>query len=162
MPILKVVTGIVNIFIKTMDKVNIFDNGIKVCVYTLSAGVIYFAGMIGTQSIANFTSPKIQSQTQLEQLLNQERKKIEPNNEFKIRATLTVHDNACSKKIKDNEYEIEMGSSFANETTLRHELYHILDGHFENIPKSGLNKWITYLFWVEPQATIYQATGLKL
>ncbi len=129
----------------------------------LAANVIYFGGLIGTGLVANIVSPKITTQGKLEQLVKEERRKIDPLNNDNISANIFLEKAASSRKLGDRSYQIEMGGFFATETTLRHELYHILDGHcddnFELNP--SLKNKLRYIYWHEPQARIYQITGLK-
>ncbi len=64
-------------------------------------------------------------------------------------------------KFKNGIYEIVLSGLsilFDNlRSTLRHELYHIYDGHLE-----GKRSFIKYLFIQEPRAVIYQYLGIKL
>ena len=135
---------------------NAIRYGIRAISTLLVLGSIQFSAGI----IANVKSPKINSQAQLEQLVEIERKKIDPQNNYNISATLFYRDKAKSIKAKEGDYQIGIGGFFANETTLRHELYHILDGHCEMNP--GFQQKLKYWFLDEPKARIYQITGLKL
>ncbi len=142
---------------------NVIGYGRKAILTFLVANAAYFGGLIGSGVVANVPSPKITSQTQLEQLVEIERKKIDPKNNYNISARLVSEDEATSKKLGQNEYEIRFGGFFANETTLRHELYHILDGHYRDadLSKDFQVGILEYLYLFEPQARIYQITGLK-
>ena len=142
---------------------NVAKYGKKAISTFLVANTIYFGSLIGSGIVANVVSPKITSQTQLEQLVERERKKIDPKNNYNISANLLSEDRATSRKLDNGDYQIEIGGFFANETTLRHELYHILDNHFQDAEelKSSFRVGLKYLFCYEPQARIYQVTGLK-
>lgn len=68
-----------------------------------------------------------------------------------------------ARKLSNGEYEIVLSPRGSNLSKLRHEFYHVADGHCYKSGKgnSGLNNTLTYLFWYEPQARIYQTKGLK-
>ncbi len=130
----------------------------------LYANGLYFATLIGTEFICNRCSEEIKTQTQMEQIAETERRKIDPKNSSMIEYELLKEDEGCSIKLSENHYKIKMGGSFANKTVLEHELYHILDGHFEESEgiKSAFLLVLQYHYWQEPQAAIYQAFGIKL
>lgn len=138
---------------------------VKITKYTAYGLWLYcMLGLAAPQYIVDSRSPIIPTQSKLEQLVEQERKKIDPSNNSVIRARLEPESNlSSSKKLDDGTYDIILGSTGANIATLQHELYHILDGHCDAIKEtsSGTARIIKYLFWHEPQATIYQVTGLK-
>lgn len=134
----------------------------KILLPPLILGGYFYLLSLGNIISVQDNSSKITSQKQLEQLIKQERSKIDSTNNSKIEGFL-VKDKSIvrrSTKISDNSYTIKLNKNYANLPILRHELYHILDGHFEknkNFPKD-----IKYFFIDEPQATIYSTTGLKL
>ncbi len=102
-------------------------------------------------------SQGIESQSQLEELLAKEKKKL--NCDKNIKAKLTFdYNNPISIKNEDGSYEIFLSEFGHNVSTLRHELYHIADGHLDNPNRN----WISYFFWYEPQAALYESFGLKL
>lgn len=116
----------------------------------------YLVLLTGTQTISSVNSPKITSQNQLEQMLETEKKRL--NCDKPVVAKLCDYDVAQSKKNDKSVYEIDLGGKCSTLSTLRHELYHIADGHLdEQICTNG-----RYLFWEEPQATMYEAFGLRL
>jgi len=151
-----------------MGRLNhILRSGVRAISYPLIAGFLYFGGMFSVQTICNFTSSKIHTQAQLENLLEIERRKIDQKNGSKIYAKLSPYDIGRSLKFHNGEYGIQIGGNNATLSTLRHELYHILDGHLEGTAlssKIGFQKEIRdlkYYFWDEPKATAYQVTGLN-
>jgi len=93
---------------------------------------LYFLGLLGTEVISGVASPKITSKSQLEQVIEIERKKIDYTNDCKIFSHLLKDDKALSAKIGNKTYSILIGGNGANESVVRHELYHILSGDFEN------------------------------
>lgn len=129
-----------------------------------AAGCLYFAGLIGTEFVSNNLSPKINSQIELEQLVERERKKINPNNNCVVFPILSSENEARSYRMFNGWYVIDIGGKMAHESSLRHELYHILDGHCDDVLKSKSNfqRELRYLFIYESQAAIYESTGLKL
>jgi len=129
--------------------------GLKSLGFGVKGLAVYGALLMGTQIVSNFASQNITSQAQLEQLLQTEKKRISCNKN--ILARLVDEDETVAGKIRDGSYRIILGGFFANLSSLRHETYHICDGHTEYEPTL-----LRYFFWGEPKATIYQATGLRL
>lgn len=69
---------------------------------------------------------------------------------------------AYSRKLTDGSYEIILGT-IQSRPVLRHELYHIADGHHEDVQsKEGIEKALMYFFVYEPQAAVYELWGWKL
>ena len=125
---------------------------------------LHCAGMAMTQVALDVQSPKITNESQLEQVIAEERMKIDPQNDYTIMGDLVDEDEGCAYWCGYDLYGISIGGSHANVTTVRHELYHILDDHLveSDGPTASFPDLLMYLFWHEPQATIYQATGIKL
>jgi len=145
----------------------------KIAYRVIIGTTIYTALMMGTQFVSSALSNKIESQQQLERLLREKRKEIAPNNSAVIDAELSDDPDIPSYSYKngDGSYGIVLSKHWHNESTLEHELYHILDGHLDGsrrtrngrfVTQDGLPGFLKYFFWYEPQATIYEATGLKL
>ena len=129
----------------------------------ITLNVMHIGGMIMTSTNSMINSPKITTQNQLERLVEERRKLIDPNNNYKIISELVSYNRGVSGILKDGTgYGILIGGDFANVNVLDHELYHILDHHFDNFPKTEVGKTLKYLYWTEPQAIIYQAFGVKL
>lgn len=120
--------------------------------------------VLGFPEMLNTLSPRINTQSQLESKLGEERRKLEEKigDNTIIHAELSARKGMPSyaKKISDGEYEIVLSKEDANVALLRHELYHIADRHLGSGEK--IRNPLTYLFWHEPQAVIYAAFGLKL
>ena len=69
---------------------------------------------------------------------------------------------AYSRKLPDGSYKIILGT-IRSRPVLRHELYHIADGHHEDVQsKEGLEKAVGYFFVYEPQAAAYELWGWRL
>jgi|SRR3989344_1849573 len=121
---------------------------------------LYWTIIAAPEHIVSWMSPKITSQAQLEQLMEKERRKIYPDDKYKIKARLSDKSEAFYR-YKGENYEIVIGGYLATEGALRHELYHVLDGHGDNDPDSNVLCKIQYFLWDEPQASIYTVTVLK-
>lgn len=120
---------------------------------------LYLSALYQTQTISMITSPKINSQSHLEQILEGEKKRAGIKSNVNVRVKLVDKTKAESWITFGEDYglvhEIILGGECQRLSVLRHELYHVADGHLESYD------WFTYTFWEEPKATIYQITGLK-
>ena len=95
------------------------------------------------------------NKSQLEELLNVEKKQLGCSEDIEI----VINDRNGAAAIKENgKYRIEIGENYRTRDILRHELYHIHDGH---VKEGGVSP-LDYIFWLEPQARIFQLTGIKL
>jgi len=139
-------------------------------IFTL-ANAVYFCGfMIVANGIHRQFAQHIKSQSGLELILKDERKKLSLKDSIKINVNLNKDKKhvAHSKKLGDKDYEISLSNDTYDITTLRHELYHIADGHFESQEKiddsfqGKFIKSIKYLYHDEPKAILYHMTGIKL
>lgn len=120
-------------------------------------GLLYFSALFGTQVFLDSRSPRIETQTRLEQVLDVERDKINPSSDAKIRIKFVNHNDASSEQLKDGSYLIRIGGSMANETSVAHEAYRVLSGDCDNLRNnSGLENGLKYLFWSEPRATFHE------
>jgi hypothetical protein len=119
----------------------------------------YYLSLVGTQYVSIKSSPKITSQSHLEEILDDEMKKAGIDSDIDLKIKLSDDEDEVShlKRFMDGSYEIILSPYGSNVSTLRHELYHLADGHLDN----GHFSLTKYFFWYEPQATIYQLTGLK-
>jgi len=138
--------------------------GMNTCVFATGlTGSLYLAGPYTSQKISQNNSPKIENQAYIKKILEKERKRAGIKENIKINVFLNNGWEAYSQKIGKEEYKIILPYKDSNLSDLRHELYHIADGHFNGgETKSSIRYALEYLFWHEPQATIYQLTGLKL
>lgn len=115
-------------------------------------------------------SERITNQSELETMVEVERKKAGILEGVKINASLG--DQSCSEKIDEDSYRLSLNKDGIHNSlaTLRHELYHIARGHCDSLyPPSSrdsslkrLRNAVKYLLINEPQAIIYSATGIKL
>lgn len=125
--------------------------------------IAYVTALCGLSYFSHIGKEKITSQEKLEQIIEIERKRIDPNNNFIISGGLVSKNQARSDIVRTNEYKITLGGHGADVSGVRHELYHILDGHFKNIKPGEVNRNLfKYLFYFEPQAVIYESMGIKL
>ncbi|MEK6948764.1 MAG: hypothetical protein AABX34_00985 [Nanoarchaeota archaeon] len=123
-------------------------------------GVAYFMAVVGSAAVVNDMSPIIRTESKLERIVEIERKKLGLDSSVIIKTELITHGKARSGKVGKNKYLIQLGGGLATQEGVQHELYHIYDGHLENL-SSGPLKTLKYLFWYEPQAALYQVFGLK-
>ena len=114
--------------------------------------------------VSNSNSTRIYNTSQARDFIEKERKKIDPENHCEIGALFwRWYNEANSYKKGDKRYLIEIGGIFTTEAVIKHELYHILDGHLDdNKIRSKLLSKFMYYYYYEPQATLYQTTGIKL
>ncbi len=123
--------------------------GISTVLLGLAYGTLSAASLITAEN-----SQKIKSQAQLEIVLEEEKKRLKCNKD--IEAELFGSPIPYAKKEND-AYEIKLNGKLATESILKHELYHVCDGHID----SGYS-FLKYHFWYEPQAMMYETFGLEL
>jgi len=135
----------------------------------------YQIGLTGVNEYLRRNSTKFENKKQLEEVLKSEIEKLEIKNKL-IKVQYQKEDQADSRKTGTNEYVISIGPSFNNDNVLKHELYHIADGHCDYTyklneiykkhpllaPAVGFYNTSKYLFYNEPQAIIYTATGWEI
>ena len=126
---------------------------------TVLTNMLYFGGLVFFDFLAQVGSPYIPS-SQIEEKISEERKFLNIYDKASIKFTSieegTVGPNAYSHKIKDNEYGIALSKGFMNLSVLRHELFHIADGHLEGSEESRyISRYFRTLFWEEPRAIFY-------
>jgi hypothetical protein len=112
----------------------------------------YKALLGGLNKISTNNSEKIKSQEDLELILAEEKERLNLNENIivskkYIRTSFTT-------KYGDDSYSISLSSSQMNRGTLRHELFHIKDKHFDEDSNYLIDK-IKYLFYYEPKTIIH-------
>ena len=114
------------------------------------------------QVILNYSSP-LKTPQELQYALAEEAKELEiADKKIVARFDDTNSFAAYSRKLPDGSYEIILGN-IRSRPILRHELYHIADGHHEDVQsKEGLEKVVWYFFVYEPQAAAYELCGWRL
>lgn len=139
--------------VTSKNKLKIKQTLKKIGIGTMLVGLAY-GSLYGASAIAYESSPKIQSQTRLENLIEEEKKKLKCNKDIKAElfGSLTPY----SAKKGNGAYEIKLNGKLATESILKHELYHICDGHVD----SGYSR-LKFYFWHEPQAILYETMGLE-
>jgi len=135
------------------------------------ANFVYIGGfvMLANNIIAKL-SKSLENQSELEIVLEQERKKLDIDDSTKIRARISENqdEDANAQRMNSNYYKITLSPKYHTISTLKHELYHIADGHCDNLGKipnsraGRLKKIFKYLYIYEPQAVLYSMTGIKL
>lgn len=79
------------------------------------------------------TSPKIKTQSQLEELIETEKQKLGCTEDIKGYLTKSTGFGAAQKV--NTHYNIYLGGFLASQPTLAHEVYHICRGHLDNAPR---------------------------
>jgi hypothetical protein len=133
------------------------------------ASAVYLVGpSLGKELCRNHSTP-IKTSSELEVILKEEKEKLGLTDATKIHAELREDKKhrSYARRINTNEYQIILSSNGGhNILILRHELYHIADGHCDHKPRKSLNdklNWeIKYRLIYEPQADLYALTGIKL
>ena len=139
-----------------MNSKNFLIAGKNMLRNTLASFGLYCLMLAGTQGISELFSSKINNQN-LEQILKIEKRRVGLNEDriIYVRISKNEDETSAAQKLNENKYQIVLSPN-PSLNTLRHELYHISDGHCDK-PYNLLK----YLFIQEPQATIYSITGLK-
>ena len=125
----------------------------------------YFSLYTILSTYSQFNSERITTQQQLEELLAEERKLLD-NGREDVAVQARLFDETVGvawRSPQDGVYRIKIGGFMAKRSILRHELYHVFDGHCDDF--IGASKTFIRLksFFVhEPQATAYQVFGIKL
>ena len=151
---------------KKMDYIQKFLH----CADVIILGVFsYVVIPISLQHIASNLATPIKNQKQLEQILQIEKKKLGIKDkyidvQFGPEKNYEAADTSYSRKIWNNKYKIVIHQTQRNEAILRHEVYHIADGHLDSIEEvnSDFGKTLDYFLLHEPQASLYGSLGLKL
>jgi len=123
---------------------------------------LIFSSLLGVL----FKGEKIKDKAHLETLLEQEKKNLGIENKNIHAYFCDTIEDSLSKKINKNSYEILLSNNQRKLGILKHELYHIADGHCDENYKllnegRKLENTLRYLFVNEPKALIYGATGIK-
>jgi hypothetical protein len=140
--------------------------GIKILIAADLALGAYFGAMAIASYSSEFNSPPIISQLQLDQLIRAEAMRAGIADPSIVSGKFSEESGqSYAKKLAENKYELVLSAPDGhNLTTLKHELYHIADGHLDQtgiIGDSDILSGLAYMFWYEPQANIYELTGWK-
>ena len=144
---------------------------------TLLCGTAYCALLVGTVSIANRLSERIDTQEQLERIVKEEKGAfIERTSSKSVIIPQLVSGTAGYSRSSEQGHILCIGGEYATRSIVRHELYDIYDGHCCSINEictefstedgelgtiGSLVKNAAYYLWWEPQAIIYQTTGIQ-
>lgn len=108
------------------------------------------------------STPKISSQSHLEEVVKEISAEIDPN--FDTDKIICKYDASTLKSSRPGQkYLLEVNGPYTHLSTVKHEVYHIIDGHVDK--KSNLESTaakLTVTPWYETQAMLYEITGLKL
>ncbi len=158
---------------------NIIRKGtIGACITTLCMGGSVFLGELVGRICERTTSPKIRSQLELEEVMKVEREKLNIPESVLIRGIYDPQENKgpeytgfpgagekhrayCWKVQKDFYKIVLIGKLHPSVSTVKHELYHIKDGHCEERDGSKVMNRLRYWFIEEPKAHFYQYIHLN-
>lgn len=134
----------------------------KFSLITVFSALVYTTSLWGLVNIVTpLTSPALKSKQHAEQFIKKEQKKLmieDKGIELVIKET---EKNGYAIKIGDNQYAIAVNPKCLNEGMIKHEIYHIADGHCDaKLRPIPFLAW--YTFYYEPQAALYSAFGIKL
>jgi len=141
----------------------IFSKIFKAIFIAIILFVFYVGLLMGIEAYAIMNSEKIENSAQLNQLVIEEKQKL--NIEDKQITVKFVDENSTSYSAKtgENQYQVALSPAGQNKATLKHELFHIADGHCDASQEitqsltfgSDMEFKIKYLFYFEPKAAIY-------
>jgi len=122
-----------------------------------TAHIIYFGVPAALSLVTSSVAPKIKNKSHLEQMLKEEKKKLNLGDDIKIVVELKDNNKGFSyaKKTGKNQYFINLKKNSHNLHVLKHELYHIADGHCD-AEKMNL---LRFFYIEEPQAIFYSSFG---
>ncbi len=126
--------------------------------YVAGCYLAWVSILCGVQAFSDHNAPKITSRSQLEDVLARERKHVGIDDGVSIHV---AYGRPRILKISETEYNLRLPTPSSGDldvATVQHELFHIRDAEGD-FPRRS---WLQYLFWDEPRATIYQATGINL
>jgi hypothetical protein len=130
--------------------------GLGPVIVTYTLGILASLSIKVVGNIHGLFSPKVHTQEQLEDIVAQERERLDMDKNIFIESRLVPYTEGKARII-DNHYVIEVGGYSATEAVVRHELYHVFDGHQDHPTNTLVN-----LFWEEPRTDLYQMFRLDL
>jgi hypothetical protein len=154
-----------------LDLVDRIDNVIggigKVARGATSALLIYIGCLIAIEGYASLGAEKVNA-ANLDRVMREERARLSMPNDVSIEVTFSPRF-AKSQRLSDKSYAIRLSNALSDRSTLKHELYHITDGHFDSLFEDNeighinIGRAIAKFFFChEPQAALYEAFGLRL
>ena len=110
------------------------------------------------QGITHLTSPRISIKEAYE-IIEKEKK----NHEFKSDIELIVKKDSFESHAEkiDGAYRIIMQESTLKKPFIKHELYHILNGHLNEKKNSSIYEWLKRVYIQEPKTMLYQLGIIK-
>jgi hypothetical protein len=101
-------------------------------------------------------SRKIRSESELLRLLKEKKKKYNFNGKIiPVIDSSGETETAESYKNDDGSYTISLSEESLTEADLEHEVYHIVDGHCENISEIPAVEYIKYEYYQEPKTMLH-------
>lgn len=123
--------------------------GILIGIGSLLIAGGYYAGLYLADLTLSRNSPKISSQEHLESVVEEEKRKLNCEND--ITAVLIDFKFSATRRRQDGHFSIVVGGSRATEYNARHETFHACDRSY---PRGKINR-LHYLLWLEPRAIAY-------
>jgi|GEM_PF-2155294 len=134
----------------------------------LVVGYFLWTGFLLSETALNggsqILSPKIHNEEELELILKEEVSKLGMNDkEITAKFGKSRLGFGQTALYSNGRYEIILDAG-KNRANLKHELYHIYDGHFNSILKikNPLSRMVYSFFVCEPQSLLYQSLGIKI
>lgn len=116
---------------------------------------LYLCTVVAVPMIYEPLTQEVKSKSHLQKMIESERKRLNINPDYKIQGSFT-RGSSQAQKVGHNRYEIRLNAKRATYGKLKHEIYHIAEGHCEKSSSA-----LEYFLWNEPQAAIYCVTGLR-
>ena len=123
-----------------------------------AGGLTYITALTSLQLYGDMVSERIHSFGQLQEIVEEEAKKLELT--VPIQAYLTPFSGAEISTLRDGTIQLNLGRSDATRANVKHELYHLHKGH-EHRGNPVLD-FLDYFFRKEFVCTLYGAFGIKL
>ena len=122
--------------------------------------VAYNAMLAGLKSLNALFYHKINTQEELDRIVDEEAKKLEM---VQVKAVLHAQFEGLARKNNvDGSLEIHVGGFGARKSVVRHELYHLYKHSGRKRPKNPVLRELESMFREEPQAMLYEIFGIKL
>lgn len=127
--------------------------------------LVYTGSMVGIQIYSKSKAIPIKDQAHAEQILEEQQKKLGIEDKIiRLRIPKDYDSSSLGKSRRfGNTYIIQLNTAGGkNDATLKHEVYHIADGHCDSKTRNPLIFKLKYIFYWEPQSIMYEAFGWEL
>ncbi|MFH1637401.1 MAG: hypothetical protein ABIB71_03180 [Candidatus Woesearchaeota archaeon] len=132
----------------------------KALIVGVAVPVIWAGTWLGLSFCSNIINDPIKSEEHLIEIVETEKKKLGLENKD---IEVDYSPNWKNYTTKDgSKYKVTIDRIGADEGDVKHELYHVKKGHVEKVMgMSALEANIKYCLVYEPQAIMYELTGLE-